>query len=471
VHLPEIAMTTTYPGLHGGSLTLSTESPFAGHADFWNTWQPGAQASLVDSCLRAARECGDYAGPDGAEPLLSPRPPAPSIPSAASSVSRLSPAGDATTYAQAAAVSADGAWVAYERRAAGRSEVVRQSRSGGSAQVVSVSSAGVASNGDSYSPTISGDGRYVAFVSDATNLVAGDTNRVRDVFVRDTLTGRTTRVTGTGGQPNGASVYPKLSDDGRFLAFTSLADNIIAGDTNRYPDVFRYALGSGAIDLVSTAPGGVLGNQASSLPDISPDGRWVAFSSWARNLAPADTNRWSDVFVRDMSTGQTELASLTDRNRAPNSSSYAPSISDDGRYVAFESAATNLVTGDKGARDVFVRDRATGQTTRISGQAYKKVSGLSTAAEISGDGSTVLFQSSNLRLARNGAAALDVYAACPDGSGLRLVSSGGDQPSGFPSVDRTGSVAAFESTSATFAPGATAGDLEVYAATLTAATC
>jgi len=95
------------------------------------------------------------------------------------------------------------------------------------------------------------------------------------------------------------------------------------------------------------------------------------------------------------------------------------------------------------------------------------VAGISTAARISGDGSVVLFQSSNLRLASNSRAALDVYAVCPDGSGLKLVSSGGDQPSGFPSVDRTGTVAAFESTSSTLAPDVASGDLEVYGATLT----
>ncbi len=469
VHLPEIAMTAIYPGLHGGSLTLSTHSPFAGHADFWNTWQPGPQASLVDSCLRAARECGDYAGPDGADPLIDPRPPAPSVPSAVTSISRLSSPDDATSYAQAAAVSGDGAWVAYERQAGGRSEIVRQASAGGDAEVVSISSAGGSSNGDSYSPTISGDGRYVAFASDATNLVGGDTNRVRDVFVRDTRRGTTTRVIGAGGQPNGTSVDPVLSDNGRFLAFTSLADNLVAGDSNRYPDVFRYAVGSAALDLVSAAPAAAPGNQASSQPDISADGRWVAFSSWARNLATADTNKWSDVFVRDMSTGQTQLASLTFRNRAADNGSYSPSISDDGRRVVFESAATNLVTGDKGARDVFVRDRASAQTTRISSQPYKKMAGLSTAGQISGDGTVVLFQSSNLRLARNAGGALDVYAACPDGSALRLVSDGGDQPSGFPSVDRSGSVAAFESTSSTFAPGTDAGDLEVYVAGLATA--
>ena len=467
VHLPEIAMTVTYPGLHGGDLELSTHSPFGGHADFWNTWQPGVQAGLVESCLKAARECGDYAGPGGAAPLLESRPPAPAVPSGAASTSLVSSGGDQTTSAQDAAVSADGGWAVYAQTVGGRSEIVRRATSGGPVDVVSVSTAGAAANGDSSTPSVSADGRYVAFSSDATNLVAGDTNNARDVFVRDTLQGTTVRVTGVGGQGNGVSISPVLSDDGRYLAFTSLADNLVPGDTNRYPDVFRYALASHSLDLVSVAPGGVPADQASSSPDISADGRWVAFGSWARNLSAADTNKWSDVYVRDMTAGTPVLVSLTYRNRAANNSSYAPSISDDGQRVAYESAATDMVVGDKGARDVFVRDRSAGLTTRVSSAPYKKVAGLAAAAEISGDGSVVLFQSSNQRLAQNAAAALDVYAVCPDGSGLKLVSSGGDQPSGFPSVDRTGSVAVFESTSSTLAPGVSAGDLEVYAARLT----
>jgi Tol biopolymer transport system component len=298
--------------------------------------------------------------------------------------------------------------------------------------------------------------------------VAGDTNGVRDVFVRDMQTGSTVRIAGASGQPDGPSTAPRLSADGRFLALTSFADNLVPGDANRLPDIFRVNLAAVQIQAVSVAADGALGDRPSAAADISADGRFVAFSSWARHLTADDTNKWSDVFVRDMTNAHTSLASRTDLGGQVNNSSYAPSVSDDGTSVAFESAATNIVIGDKGARDVFVRNLATSHTYRVSGHTYQRVDGPSAAADLSGDGSTVVFQSSNWRLAGNGASAADVFSARPDGSDLRLVSAGGDQPSGFPSVSNDGRTVAFESASSTLSAGTAPGELHVYRATLSA---
>lgn len=463
VRIPEISMTVTYPGQHDGVLSLATHSPFGGHADFFNTWQPTALADLVHGCLHADRECSTFYGPGGAEPITPVSSPGAAVPVATAALSQVSPvAGD---FAQHSAISADGTRVAFEQHSAGRSDVLVRAGDG-AAQTVSVARGGTPADGDSYAPTMSANGRLVAFSSDATNLVPNDTNGVRDVFVRDLRTGTTTRLTGAGGQPDGPSTSPRLSADGRFLAFTSFAANLVPGDSNRQPDVFRVTLATRAVQPVSVAAGGDLGDRASAAPDISADGRFVAFGSWARGLTADDTNRWSDVFVRDMTAGRTELASRTDRGGQVDNSSYAPSVSDDGRLVAFESAGTNIVTGDKGARDVFVRDLPSARTYRVSGHTYQRVEGDSMAADLSGDGSTVVFASANRRLAGNGGAAADVYSARPDGSGVRLVSARGDQPSGFPSVSRDGRAVAFESTSGTLAGGTTRGRLHVYRALL-----
>ena len=144
--------------------------------------------------------------------------------------------------------------------------------------------------------------RYaVAFISLATNLVAGDTNGVEDIFVRDTQTGTTTRVSvaNDGSQGNGMSSLASISGDGRYVAFYSGATNLVAGDTNGVWDVFVRDTQAGATTLVSVASDGTQGNDGSSTPSISSDGRYVVFISYATNLVAGDTNATRDVFVRD----------------------------------------------------------------------------------------------------------------------------------------------------------------------------
>src|SRR5207248_5589264 len=153
---------------------------------------------------------------------------------------------------------------------------------------VSVSSAGVEASGYSSGPSISADGRFVAFRSDAANLVADDTNNVADVFVHDRQTGETQRVSVStaGAEANGVSQRPAISADGRYIMFTSAASNLVAGDTNYSWDVFVHDRESGETLRVSVSSDGVQGTRSSFGGAISADGRYVAFASTASNLVP-----------------------------------------------------------------------------------------------------------------------------------------------------------------------------------------
>jgi Tol biopolymer transport system component len=236
-------------------------------------------------------------------------------------------------------------------------------------QRVSVDSNGVEANNYSLGTAISGDGRYVAFTSNATNLVPGDTNAVLDVFVRDRQTGITeiASVDSNGTPGNGGSDQPAISADGRYVAFVSSASNLAPGDTNGMADVFVHDRQTGTTELASVSTGGTLENGGSYQPSISADGRYVAFGSVASNLVTGDANGMFDIFVRDRQTGTTELVSVSTGGAQGNSNCFQPTISADGRYVAFGSYATNLVTGDtNGAFDAFVHDRQTGSTVRAS---------------------------------------------------------------------------------------------------------
>jgi hypothetical protein len=202
----------------------------------------------------------------------------------------------------------------------------------------------------------------VAFTSTALNLVPGDTNFAWDVFVHDLQTGATTRVSvdSSGAEGDGLSMIPSISSDGRYVAFTSLATNLVPGDTNAAYDVFVHDRQTGATTRVSVDSAGVQGDGDSGWADLSlsADGRFVAFESLAANLVPGDTNGVKDVFLHDLQTGATTRLSVDSNAGQGDAESRACSISASGRYVAFQSEATNLVPGDANAlRDVFLRDR------------------------------------------------------------------------------------------------------------------
>jgi len=283
--------------------------------------------------------------------------------------------------------------------------------------IASVSSSGEPGNGASYSPHISADARYVAFASRATNLVAGDTNQVDDVFIRDRLTGTTERVSVSSGgrEGNGPSgvgsawvppayVYWKplcVSADGRFVAFNSAASNLVPDDTNGADDIFVRDRLAATTERVSISSAAGEANGPSKAPAISADGRYVAFESDASNLVPGDTNAVTDIFVRDRLEATTDRVSVSTAGGQANGACRAPSVSADGMLVAFDSTASNLVPGDtNGWRDVFVHDRASGETIRASvASSGTQGNGSSHGPVLSGNGRWVAFESSSTNLA------------------------------------------------------------------------
>lgn len=243
---------------------------------------------------------------------------------------------------------------------------------GASAQVerLNVGFGGVEANQDSaFTSGVSRDGQRVVFVSTATNLVVGDTNGVQDVFLRDAAASVTLRVStsASGAQALLACGAPTLSADGQWVAFSSRSSNLVPGDTNGIEDVFVKHLATGAIALASVDSFGALANGASRAPSLSADGRQVAFASLASNLVPGDTNGTWDVFVHDRATGVTLRASVDSLGLQGDGESTLPVLAGCGCCVAFTSAAANLVPLDTNfATDVFVHDLASGHTSCAS---------------------------------------------------------------------------------------------------------
>ncbi len=263
--------------------------------------------------------------------------------------------------------------------------------------LVSQSSAGVPGNDFSCNPAISADGTVAAFFSDSTNLVTGDTNGARDIFVRDLTTGTTTRVSvsSQGMQANAGSGMPAVSSDGRYVVFHSDASNLVSGDFNGERDVFIHDRDTGETSLVSVSSNGVQANDENEDPAISHDGRFVAFESRAENLAAGDSNGVRDILLRDLQAGTTSLVSVSTTGAQADGSSFGPSISADGTLITFHSNGANLISGDNnGVRDVFLRNRTEGTTTRVSvASAGTEGNDQSRASSISADGRYVAFES------------------------------------------------------------------------------
>ncbi len=262
---------------------------------------------------------------------------------------------------------------------------------------VSVDSSGAEANGESPNPSISSDGRFIAFESAASNLVPNDNNSTNDIFVHDRDSGQTTRVSvdSSGVESNGWSLSAAISDDGRYVTFDSAATNLLTTDTNNARDIFVHDRTTGVTTRVSLDSSGIEGGSHSITPAISSTGRFVAFASYASNLVLDDTNSRIDIFVHDRDTGETTRVSMDSFGEQSNNNSSLPSLSTDGRYVVFESDASNLVLNDSNStRDVFVHDRDTGETTRVSVNSSGAEGGdLSSYPAISGDGRFVTFQS------------------------------------------------------------------------------
>jgi Tol biopolymer transport system component len=259
----------------------------------------------------------------------------------------------------------------------------------------SVGAAGAQGDQSGFGVSVSASGRYVAFASNSTNLVAGDSNGNWDVFVRDRLGATTERVSvdSAGLEGNGLSDTPSISADGRLVAFCSAASNLVPGDTNGLSDVFVHDRLNGITQRVSISSAGLQASDQSSACSISADGRFVVFASVAPNLVAGDTNAAPDIFVRDLQSATTERVDIAWSGAQANSSSFTPSISADGRCVAFMSTASNLVSNDQNQlSDIFLRDRQAGTTTRVStNTSGGSADGASFACAISADARCVAF--------------------------------------------------------------------------------
>ncbi len=252
----------------------------------------------------------------------------------------------------------------------GEANIFAHDRQAGTTTRLSLASDGSPSDGDSVAPVISADGRAVAFQSDATNLVTDDVNGADDIFVHNRQSGMTTRVSlaTDGTEADGHSFNAALSTAGDIVAFQSAATNLVAADSNGNTDIFVHDRGRGITTRVSLASDGTEANGNSFNPVLSAAGRFVAFRSVATNLVAGDTNERADIFVHDRQSSVTTRVSLaSDGTQADGNSQARLAISADGRLVAFQSFATNLVPDDtNGARDTFVHDRQSGATTRVS---------------------------------------------------------------------------------------------------------
>jgi len=347
---------------------------------------------------------------------------------------------------------------------------------------VSVSSNGEQANAGSERASVSADGRFAVFTSYATNLVRHDTNGIADVFVRDLRRHDTSRVSvnSHGEQANGGSaIDPQISPDGRYVVFTSDASNLVPGDTNGAVDVFRHDLRTGDTIRVSVGPHGAQGNGPSAKPTVSADGRYVAFTSYATNLVDGDTNGAWDTFVKDLATGKLVRASVGSDGTQANAMSDGPNISADGRYAVFISLASNLVPGDTNNQgDVFAHDLKTGTTTRISvGTAGEQGDDLSVGATLSGDGHLIGFASHATTMTANTPTTHDSHAYVREfGTGrttLVDLSNGGDVAAGgsfWTAVSGDGRSVAFVSDGANIVPGDTNAARDIFVRDLAAGT-
>ncbi len=295
----------------------------------------------------------------------------------------------------------------------GEPDVFVKDRLSGALARVSVSSSGVESNSHSLYPVIDHSGRFVAFYSHGDNLVLGDTNGSGDIFVRDLTLGITERasVASDGKEGNSSSRGVSISGDGRYVAFTSNATNLVAGDNNSFVDIFVRDRLLATTQLVSVDSAGLQGDGLCSAPSISGDGRIVVFASRSTNLVPGDINGKEDVFVRDLSRGLTERVSVSsggsegdDHSGFVHTTGYHyTAVSTDGRFVVFPSYATNLVPGDtNGVADAFLHDRRLGTTLRASvDSAGGEASGHSTYPVVWEGGRYVAFSSAAPELAAN----------------------------------------------------------------------
>lgn len=285
------------------------------------------------------------------------------------------------------------------------SQIYQHDRKTHTTTLISLGISDLPANGDCSYPASSSNGKVIAYLSVATNLSGGDLNNSQDVFVFDAETQSTVKVSSTpaGGDAMGTAYDCDISGNGRYVVFTSSATNLVMSDTNASTDIFLHDRTLNTTVLVSMDAQGNPSNGDSYSAVISSDGRFVAFTSQATNLVPNDTNSATDIFVKDTKTNAIERVSVTSIGTQANDFNFLPTISDDGRYVAFESWAENFVEGDtNGSTDVYLHDRKKHTTTCVSvgNDPFVGVSGAH--PRISGNGRFVLFESTSTLVGADG---------------------------------------------------------------------
>jgi hypothetical protein len=379
--------------------------------------------------------------------------------------------------------SVDGRYITFQSNATnlvpndtnGKSDVFLHDNQTGTTTRVSVDSNGVEGNADSsYAPSISADGRYVVFDSDASNLVTNDTNGKFDTFLHDTQTGTTTRVSLSPPfhqtEGNDISSDPSISNGGRYVSFSSIATNLVNNDTNGQADIFLQDTQTGDISRVSVATDGTESDDSAFSSAISADGRYVSFSSYATNLVTGDTNGQADIFLHDTQTGTTTRVSVDSSGVEGDDYSNGSSISADGRYITFQSNSTNLVPNDtNGTNDIFLHDTQTGTTTRVSvDSSGVEGDGYSGDTLISADGRFVVFNSNATNLVPNDTNGVtDIFLHDTQTGATTRVSVDsngveGNDESGTPSISADGRYAGFVSYATNLVPGDTNGVYDIF---------
>ena len=358
----------------------------------------------------------------------------------------------------------------------GKADVFIRDRTNGTTEILSVSSTSEMGNGACTSnPYISGNGRYVVFSSDSSNLVPGDTNGVIDVFVRDTVALTTERVSvssaGEQGNNNSNGAYIGISTDGRYVAFRSSASNLVSDDTNAKDDVFVRDRINNTTERVSISSSGEQGNDNSPYMgiSISADGRYVAFDSSASNLIPEDTNAHNDSFVRDRVNNTTERVSISTTGEQGNGEGLCPSISANGRYITFICGSDNFIASDANGwtYDIYVRDRLNATTELVS----KSSSGIQANQEsiyptISADGRYIAFRSYATNLDASSVSAGIYVRDLENQTTERISVSNEGVPSAgrynSPSISADGRYVTFNSDASTLVSGDTNGKPDAF---------